>query len=140
MNSEQMRSVATKLSHSDRFRKIVVVLVGAVLLLGVIIAPIEEQAAEPRIHTIGDGLWYAVTTMTGAGHGDMVPVTPLGRTVSSILQIFGVALFGSVIAFVSVELLRYQEDFNMRRLLERFDLQSQKIDELKKEIGYLVKK
>ena len=33
-------------------------------------------------------------------------------------------LFGAVMAFVSVELLRYQEDFNMKRVLERMDEQS----------------
>jgi len=56
------------------------------------------------------------------------------------LEVFGVVLFGAVMAFVSVELLRYQEDFNMRRILERLDEQDKKMEEIKKEIGYLVKK
>lgn len=87
-----------------------------------------------------DGLWFAVTTVTGVGYGDVVPVTLIGRIVATALQVFGVVLFGAVMAFVSVELLRYQEDFNMKRILERLDEQSKKIEELKKEIGYLVKK
>ena len=49
-------------------------------------------------------------------------------------------LFGSIMAFVSVELLRYQEDFNMKRLLERLDEQDKKMDEIKKHLDFLVKK
>lgn len=132
--------MATKLSHSARFKKIVVVLFFLILLLGMIMAPLEQGAEGAKIHTLGDGLWYAITTMTGAGHGDMVPITSLGRLVASVLQVFGVALFGSVVAFVSVELLRYQEDFNMKRLLERIDETDRKLEEIKKHLDYLVKK
>lgn len=112
----------------------------AVVVLGLVIAPIESVSSAARIRTEGDGLWFAITTVTGVGYGDMVPVTGLGRVVAVLLQVFGVVLFGAVMAFVSVELLRYQEDFNMKRLLERLDEQGKKIDEVKKSVDYLVKK
>ncbi len=112
----------------------------AVVILGLIIAPIEKNATGALIRNEGDGLWFAITTVTGVGYGDVVPVTSLGRVVGVVLEVFGVVLFGAVMAFVSVELLRYQEDFNMKRLLERMDEQSKQIEELKKEIGFLVKK
>ena len=140
MSSGQVRQVAANLAHSGRFRKILFALVVAVILLGLLMAPIESSAVGAKIHNEGDGLWFAVTTVTGVGYGDVVPVTALGRVVVSVLQVFGVVLFGAVMAFVSVELLRYQEDFNMRRMLERMDAQSKQIEELKKEVGYLVKK
>jgi voltage-gated potassium channel len=140
MSNGQIRSVATKLSHSARFKKILIVLMVLVVVLGLIMAPIEQGAEGAKIHTMEDGAWYAITTMTGAGHGDMVPVTSLGRLVASVLQIVGVALFGSVVAFVSVELLRYQEDYYVRKIIERMDAQDQKLDELKKHVDYLVKK
>jgi voltage-gated potassium channel len=118
----------------------VFLLVVAIVILGLVLAPIEVGAVGAKIKNEGDGLWFAITTVTGVGYGDMVPVTVLGRIVASVLEVFGVVLFGSVMAFVSVELLRYQEDFNMRRILERIDEQSKQIEELKKEIGFLVKK
>ncbi len=138
--SSQVRQVAVNLSHSGRFRKIVFALIVAVTFLGLIIAPIEQTAPGAKILNEGDGLWFAITTVTGVGYGDMVPVTVLGRLVASLLEVFGVVLFGAVMAFVSVELLRYQEDFNMRRLLERLDEQDKKLDELTKRVDYLVKK
>jgi voltage-gated potassium channel Kch len=115
-------------------------LIVAVTFLGLIIAPIEQAAPDAKILNEGDGLWFAITTVTGVGYGDMVPVTVLGRVVAALLEVFGVVLFGAVMAFVSVELLRYQEDFNMRRLLERLDEQDKKLDELTKRVDYLVKK
>jgi len=60
--------------------------------------------------------------------------------VAVFLEVFGVVLFGSVMAFVSVELLRYQEDFNMKRLLDRMDEQDRKMEEVRKHLDYLVKK
>lgn len=140
MSNGEVRQVALKLSHSSRFRKILLILLLAVLFLGLIIAPIESSAPLAKIQNEGDGLWFAITTVTGVGYGDVVPVTVLGRVVAALLQVFGVVLFGAVMAFVSVELLRYQEDFNMKRLLERIDEQDRKLDEIKKHLDYLVKK
>lgn len=140
MNNNPIRAVATKLSHSGRFRKILFILVVAVVILGLLIAPVESGAVGAKILTEWDGLWFAITTVTGVGYGDMVPVTGLGRMVAVLLQVFGVVLFGAVMAFVSVELLRYQEDFNMRRLLDRIDEQNRKLEEMKKHLDFLVKK
>ncbi len=139
-NTSQVRQVAVKLSHSKRFKKLLMVLLVAVLVLGLSIAPLESGATGAKIMNEGDGLWFAITTVTGVGYGDMYPVTVLGRIVASLLQVFGVVLFGSVMAFVSVELLRYQEDFNMKRLLERIDEQDKKMEEIKKHLDFLVKK
>lgn len=140
MSNSQVRQVALKLSHSSRFKKLLMALVIAVGLLGLMISPIERSASGAKILTEGDGLWFAITTVTGVGYGDMVPVTVLGRVVAVFLEVFGVVLFGSVMAFVSLELLRYQEDFNTRRVMERLDEQSRIIEELKKKLDFLVKK
>ena len=140
MSNNPIRIVATKLSRSGRFRKVLFILVVAVIVLGLLIAPIENLASSPMIKSEGDGLWFAITTVTGVGYGDLVPVTTLGRIIAVLLQVFGVVLFGAVMAFVSVELLRYQEDYNMQRLLKRLDEQDRKVDEIKKHLDFLVKK
>lgn len=132
-NTNQVRQVAIKLSHSGRFKKIILALSIAVVVLGFALSKVEGIV-------VGDGLWFAITTVTGVGYGDIVPVTTLGRILGAILQVFGVVLFGAVMAFVSVELLRYQEDFNMRRLLDRIDEQDRKLEEIKKHLDFLVKK
>jgi voltage-gated potassium channel len=41
--------------------------------------------------TLGIALWWAVTTVTTVGYGDVVPTNTLGRAVASGLMIFGFA-------------------------------------------------
>lgn len=140
MSNNQVRQIAIKLAHSGRFRKVLTGLVIAVIFLGLIIAPIEKNTAGALILTEGDGLWFAITTVTGVGYGDIYPVTALGRVVAVFLEVFGVVLFGSIMAFVSVELVRYQEDFNMKRIHSRLEEQERQLREIKKSLDFLIKK
>lgn len=140
MTQARVRQVASKLVHNNRFRKILVVLMSLMAVLGLLIVPVEQMNAGANIHNYGDGLWFAITTVTGVGYGDLYPVSALGRVMASILEVGGVVLFGSLVALVSVELMRYQDDFQMKRLHERLDLIEQKIDEVKRQTNFLVKK
>jgi ABC-type amino acid transport substrate-binding protein len=53
------------------------------------------------IRTVGESVWWSVTTMTTVGYGDRVPVTPLGRFLGGAWMLIGFALMtilGGVIA------------------------------------------
>jgi voltage-gated potassium channel len=41
--------------------------------------------------TLGVALWWAVSTVTTVGYGDVVPTTPEGRAISSVLMVIGFA-------------------------------------------------
>ena len=53
-----------------------------------------ERGKNPAFQDYGDGLWWALVTVTTIGYGDFYPVTTAGRIVASILILFGVGLFG----------------------------------------------
>lgn len=136
----KMRQVAKKLSGSPRFRVMVISLAVISVLIGLLLPIVESSSATALVKTEFDGIWLDVTTIAGVGYGDLYPVTTLGRLLTMVLEIVGVILFGSIAAFVSVELLRYQEDFNMKRVLERLDDIELKVEEVKKRTEYLVRK
>lgn len=140
MANNQVREVAKKLAHSIRFRKILIFLLVAVVVLGLVIPMVERGAMGAKIMNEGDGLWFAVTTATGVGYGDMYPVTMWGRIIAVLLEVFGVVLFGSLVAFVSVELTRYQDEFENKRVIVRLEEMQKKIDEMKKHLDFLVKR
>ncbi len=60
----------------------------------------EAERGRPgaTIDSFGDGLWWAITTMTTVGYGDTYPVTTTGRVVAVTLMVAGIALLGVVTA------------------------------------------
>ncbi len=72
------------------------------LLLTIVTATLTVAAGllirltDPKdIHSLGEGLWWAVQTVTTVGYGDVVPGSPLGRVVGVVVMI-------TVIAFLTV--------------------------------------
>ena len=50
----------------------------------------------------GDGIWWALTTLTTVGYGDHVPATTSGRVVAAMIMIMGVGVLGAVAAVVAL--------------------------------------
>ena len=73
-----------------------------VLLLGALaVLDAERKAPGANIHTFGDALWWATTTITTVGYGEHHPVTPSGRVVAACLMFSGIALFSVVTGSVA---------------------------------------
>lgn len=53
---------------------------------------LEHQAQPTKFNNLLSGVYWAVTTVTGTGYGDLVPITPLGRIAGSIIMILSVGL------------------------------------------------
>lgn len=81
------------------------VLVGALAVLDV-----EQSAPDAKILTFGDALWWAITTITTVGYGDMYPVTPIGRIVAAALMMSGIAVLGVVTASIASWLIQRVEE------------------------------
>lgn len=75
---------------------IVIVFVGSVGILDV-----ERGARGSTIHTFGDALWWAVSTVTTVGYGDKYPVTVQGRLIGSVVMLTGIAVVGVITAAVA---------------------------------------
>jgi voltage-gated potassium channel len=61
----------------------------------------ERHAAESNIHTVGNSLWWAVTTVTTVGYGDYYPVTVLGKIAASFIMAIAILTLAVVTAQVS---------------------------------------
>ncbi|MFF3764023.1 potassium channel family protein [Streptomyces sp. NPDC001922] len=61
----------------------------------------ERHAPGATITTFGDAAWWACVTLSTTGYGDVVPVTPLGRVVATVLMAVGVGLIGAVVGVFS---------------------------------------
>ena len=58
-------------------------------------------ALEPRVHTLGDGLWLAFTTAATVGYGDIVPSTPAAKIFAVFVVLLGYAVLSLVTAAIA---------------------------------------
>lgn len=61
----------------------------------------ERMVEDSNIKNFGDGLWWAMTTVTTVGYGDKFPVTTEGRILAVALMIMGISLVGVITASVA---------------------------------------
>ncbi|UZJ32269.1 potassium channel family protein [Streptomyces endophytica] len=66
----------------------------------------ERYAPGSTVRTFGDAVWWACSTLTTTGYGDVTPITPRGRVTGAVLMVLGVALVGAVVGSFSSWLLR----------------------------------
>jgi voltage-gated potassium channel len=68
---------------------------------GVAVWLVDEQS----ISGLGDGLWWAVQTLTTVGYGDVVPESTVGRLVATVAMLNGIAFLTVITAAVTATLI-----------------------------------
>ncbi len=91
---------------------------GMSALVGGLSIYLVERAANPAIDSIGDGIWWAVVTLTTVGFGDITPQSGMGRIVGGVLMVAGMftlAMFAGIVGhtLLGVVLGIRQEQFRM---------------------------
>jgi voltage-gated potassium channel len=72
---------------------------------------ITERGVEgSNIKNFGDGLWWAVTTVTTVGYGDRFPTTSTGRVLAVCLMLVGISLMGVITASVAAWFVKMSQD------------------------------
>lgn len=76
----------------------------SVVTMGAIMYLVEGP--ENGFTSIPLGVYWAIVTMTTVGYGDIIPQTPLGQGLSSVLMILGYGVIAVPAGIVTVELAR----------------------------------
>lgn len=126
-----------RLLKQRRFRQLLIMFIALSLLLGILIVPIEKNKG--NILNVSDGLWWAITTVTGVGFGDYYPVTNQGRVIGVILEVSGVTILGLIIAIIGTSMNRSQEEFYWNRLFDRLNELETEVQTIRKQTGHLLK-
>lgn len=135
------------LIKSKSLEYIIVLAITAAILFGVVFYVVDTN-----IHSLGDGIWYALATITHVGYGDVVPTTFLGRLLGAMLILLGLGLFALFTACFSAALIGRdlvdvkkevshveKESFTIvkeeNRILQELARMSDRIEQLEKQIG-----
>lgn len=89
-------------SHLLRWAAVVSAVTAAIVVLGgSSVWRLERSRPDANLHSWGDALWWAVTTLTTVGYGDHYPVTTGGRAIAVVIMLSGVTIIGAIAAIVA---------------------------------------
>ena len=118
------------LFNSRRLRTILAALLFFIFLFGYLF-----YVSEPDVRNLGDGIWWALVTITTVGYGDITPVTTLGRVVASSLMLLGLGLIATITAIVSSKFIQNFVDHHTNDdVLEKLDEMQLELDDIKKKL------
>ena len=92
---------------------------------------IVEKDSNGNIDHYGDAAWWAITTVTTVGYGDIAPVTTEGRVIAAVLMVTGIAAFGVVTANIAAGMTKQRQPDE--DISARLDELQTAIDELKQQ-------
>ncbi|MEH3140201.1 MAG: ion channel [Mycobacterium kyogaense] len=129
--------------HAIRGRVAMYTVGGAVLLIYVSsLAVLQAERHYPHAHIthFGEALWWAMTTITTVGYGDLTPVSPTGRVIAVLLMIGGISLLGSITATLAswiVERVADEDTAAQQVTTAHLDTLVQEIAQLREEVARL---
>ena len=94
----------------DSFAFLLFIIIISNLLFAMMVYYAEALNPKSRIRQgIPTAIWWSVVTMTTTGYGDIVPITPVGKVIGSIVGMFGMIVFALPVVVVGYH---FQEVYN----------------------------
>lgn len=101
---------------------VTVIFIGATAVL-----ILDSQVEGARIENFSDAVWWAISTVTTVGYGDIVPHSIGGRVMGMFLMVIGIGVMTAFISQVSAALV----ESRMKKKTEKTDLKSTIIADIK---------
>ena len=90
---------------SSTFVVLLLLLVSSIIMYSV------ENPAQPEVFSNAfSGLWWAVSTLTTIGYGDIIPVTPFGKILSGIIALLSIGLVAVPAGIISAGFMEQTKD------------------------------
>ena len=102
-----------------------------------IAAAVVERLIDPAFATFGQALWWSVSTVTTTGYGDIVPESPWGRLVATVLMLVGLALIPLITSAVVSMLIAQRTGVGHDRELRDLDRMLELLESLDRRLSRL---
>ena len=76
-------------------------LVGAVLISATGMYYLENDAQPDKFSSVPESAYWAITTLTTVGYGDVTPITPLGKMWAALTMVIGLCILALPVAIIA---------------------------------------
>jgi len=121
--------VPERLLRHRRFNYVLVATSG-VIVLGALGIYIVEHNVNDAISSPGDALWWAISTATTVGYGDIHPKTAEGRLIVVVLMLTGIGVIGVFTATIASFFMIEEEEEALAAMRARLDQIDAKLERL----------
>ena len=96
-----MTQISARADRAVREGRILRFLTVAVFAIAILAGALMKLVDESGFPTVGTGVWWAIVTFCTVGYGDVVPTTPLGKAVASVVMVLGITFISLLTAIVT---------------------------------------
>jgi voltage-gated potassium channel len=93
-----LKLLARKPLTARRAAQIIASVTVSITLISGVVMHFTDEKTYP---TVGDGLWWAIQTVTTVGYGDLVPTSTAGRLVAALVMVVGIGFLTVVTAAIT---------------------------------------
>ena len=108
----------------------VLVLTAGVMVLGATGLFVAERGQNESLTSFWDALWWAISTTTTVGYGDIYPMTGEGRLIAVLLMLTGIGVIGVFTATIASLFMIEDDESEFNGLHRRLDAIDAKLDRL----------
>jgi voltage-gated potassium channel len=105
---------------------LVLCIAGLVVVFGIVMWLVDRN----DFPTLGLALWWAASTVTTVGYGDVVPTETPGRFVATGLMMFGFASLSLLTGIVASLLVNRRTDAQAHEMIDRVEKRLSEIERL----------
>ncbi|WP_428648206.1 cyclic nucleotide-gated ion channel [Roseibium sp.] len=89
------------------------IIFGVILLAATLMYLVERHDQPEKFRSIPHGIYWAITTVTTVGYGDVVPVSNLGKMISGVVMLMGYGLIALPVGIIASAFAReiHSRDF-----------------------------
>jgi voltage-gated potassium channel len=119
------------LTSGDALRLVALITVFVVVVSGAVESVIDTG----DFHSLWDGIWWAVVTITTVGYGDVYPTTVQGRIVAMVVMLVGIGFLSVLTATIASHFVKTERGAETTGIMATLERVEAELAELRRQLA-----